>query len=452
MSFKNITRRRFLGGSIGASVVHVALPRLSPLLRDDGVAWANGDAPVRYLTFGFGCGVVTKYWNPTSFGTGAAWQVPPALVALAKWKPYMSIVTSVNVEGAGSHGTGNIVYLSGARASRNGGPAFPTLDQQIAEKKKGTTPLRSLEVGLTDNQDDRTVGHLYWSHNGPKSPNPPLFDPNAVFNRLFGPNAPTTTAPDPEAGEALAKLRGMKKSVLDFVLDDAARLRQELPAFDKRRLDQHLTAVRDLEMRLTQAPPVDGGGGQSPACKAPPAMARSSAPTNFRDADKIAGPMAKLMALAFACDLTRVGTFQTTQAASRASWSDLGISNWHGTSHDGSEAGQEKIQKVVLKHMDWLKLIATEFEQTPDGAGTLLDNSAILTVNEVGQGWTHQSTEMPTLILGKAGGGLKGDVAHRLGGWCGRVCLTVAHAVGVPMPSFGGNGTVETSPIGPLLS
>lgn len=449
MKFNPLSRRRFLGGSLGASVLHVALPRLSPMLDSHGVAWANGDKPLRYLTFGFGCGVVTQHWNPTAYGQGSAWSLPPAFAPLAKWKSHMSVVTSVNVEGAASHGTGNIVYLSGARASRGTGPSLPTLDQQIGAKTKAFTPLKSLEVGLIDNQDDRTVGHLYWSHNGPKSPNPPLFDPKAVFDRLFGAGA-STTQPDPQASQTAEKIRVMKKSVLDFVAQDAQRLRAELPASDKRRLDQHLTAVRELEQRLTK-PMSSDGGPQAATCKTPGAVAASAAPNSFAGADKIVQPMAKLMALAFACDLTRVGTFQTTQAASRASWSELGISNWHGTSHDSSAAGQEKIQKVVVKHMEWLKVLATEFEQTPDGAGNLLDASAILTVNEVGQGWTHQSTEMPTLILGKAGGNLKGDVAYRLGGWCGKVCLTVAHAVGVPMTSFGGGGTVETQPIAALL-
>ncbi|MDX2022814.1 MAG: DUF1552 domain-containing protein [Deltaproteobacteria bacterium] len=450
MKFNPLSRRRFLGGSLGASVLHVALPRLSPMLDSHGVAWANGDKPLRYLTFGFGCGVVTQHWNPTAYGQGSAWSLPPALAPLAKWKSHMSVVTAVNVEGAGSHGTGNIVYLSGARASRSTGPSLPTLDQQIGAKTKAFTPLKSLEVGLIDNQDDRTVGHLYWSHNGPKSPNPPLFDPKAVFDRLFGAGT-NTTQPDPQAAQTAEKIRGMKKSVLDFVAEDAQRLRAELPASDKRRLDQHLTAVRELEQRLSK-PVSSDGGTQPPSCKTPGAVAASAPPNSFAGADKIVQPMAKLMALAFACDITRVGTFQTTQAASRASWSDLGIANWHGTSHDGSAAGQEKIQKVVVKHMEWLKVLATEFEQTPDGAGNLLDACAILTVNEVGQGWTHQSSEMPTLILGKAGGNLKGDVALRLGGWCGKVCLTVAHAVGVPLTSFGGGGTVETQPIAALLN
>jgi hypothetical protein len=461
MSTNDLRRRRFLRGAAGGALVSVALPRLAPMLDGRGEAWAaGGGRPIRYVTWGFGNGVVTARWNPASAGQGAAWQLPASFAPLAPWKAYLSVVTGVSVSGAGAHGTGNIVYLSGTPCSRGGGPPIPTLDQQIAAQTKLSTPIKSIEVGLTDNQDDRTLGHLYWSHNGPSSPNPPAFNPAEIFNRLFGPTAPgakigatggAAAGPDPAAAKAADTIRSLRKSVLDFVVEDSARLRAALPAADKLRLDQHLEGVREIERRLAAAPVLPAASGAG--CRNPGAAAFGAAatPKSFPQATETNKAMAKLVALAFACDLTRVVTYQTTQAASRATWPDLGISNWHGTSHDGTAAGQDKIQRVVMQHMEWLKVLVEELHRTPDGAGNLLDNLALLTVNDVGQGWTHQSTEMPTLIVGKAGGGLKGDVSYRLGGWCARVGLTLAHAVGVKLAKFGSGAQAATEPIGELL-
>lgn len=452
MALRDLSRRRFLRGAFAGSSVSIALPRLSVLLDQRGEAWAaTGSRPIRYVTFGFGNGVVTSRWNPKSYGQGAAFVLNESMLPFQDIKSHLTVVTGVDVAGAGSHGTGNLVYLSGVETYRTTGAKMATLDQVIAGQTKAMTPIKSLEVGIVDNQDDRTLGHLYWSHNGPGSPNPPSYDPAAVFGRLFGMGAPTATT-DPVAAKAAENLRTMRKSVLDFVLEDSTRLRADLPAADKARLDQHLDGVRALEKRL-QTQPASGsatGGCTKPASGAFPKV---PLPTSINAATEVNKSMAKLVALAFACDLTRVVTYQTTQAASRANWPDKGISNWHGTSHDGTEAGQAKIQSVVMKHMEWLRLLVDELKNTPDGAGNLLDNSAILTVNEVGQGWTHQSTEMPTLIIGKAGGGLKGDVAVQGQSiWCGRVCLTVAHAVGVKLPQFGSGGRVQTNPLTEVLA
>ena len=369
------------------------------MLDSNGEAWAaTGEKPLRYMTWGFGCGVITKWWNPSKTGFGGQWELSDALKPLAQWKDYLLHVSAVNVKGAASHGNGNISLLTSTQSAREQGPPDGNAGPTDWERIKQYTRIKSLEVSISDNQDDRTLGHLYYSHNGLRSPNKPMHDPAKVFDRLFGGGEPSKSG-DPAAMERAQHIREMKKSVLDFVTEDAKRLKSDLPARERPRLERHLDAIRDVEKELAGG----SGAGAGRKCEVPgrPGSTRKAPPT-FEGSRKLNAPMAKLVALAWACDLTRVVTYQTTQPASRASWKEGGINSWHGTSHDGSENGK-KFHKGVVEHMRWLKTLVEELYNTPDGSKNLLDNSVIMTVNDVGQGFTHQSTEMPTLLIGKAG-------------------------------------------------
>ena len=405
------------------------------MLANDGKAWAaTGDQPLRYMTWGFGCGVITKFWNPDNTGSGDSWQVADAQKPLQQWKDYMLHVSGLNVKGAASHGNGNISVLTSTQSAREQGPLTATIDQQIADGfAPFNLPMRSLEVSISDNQDDRTLGHLYYSHNGINSPNRTESDPAKVFDRLFGGGAPSNDA-NPADLERANQIRNLKKSVLDFVHDDAKRLQADLPARERPRLQQHLDAIRDLEKEIDRL----AENQENRTCEVPnrPGSVNKT-PTTFEGSKDLNGPMSKLVALAWACDITRVVTYQTTQPASRASWNSGGISSWHGASHDGTENGKNRFHKGVVEHMRWLATLVDELHKTPDGDGNLLDNSVIMTVNDVGQGFTHQSTEMPTLLLGKAGGNLKTNRSYRLDDWSGPLLLTIAKSVGVTIPEVG---------------
>lgn len=242
MNTKQLGRRRFLRGVAGGSLVAIGLPRLSPMLDSHGLAYAaTGERPVRYITWGFSNGVVPKLWNPTATGHGSSWQLSAALLPLAPWKSYLSVVGNVKVEGSSQHGCGNTFFVTGAKApSRE--PMAASLDQIIAAKVGATRPLKSLEIGIVNAPEDEEPGRMAWSHNGPRSSNFPSYDVGEVFDRLFGANGATgmgtQKSPEPSTGTSGAALRRARKSVLDFVLEDSRRLRAALPAPDRLRLDQ----------------------------------------------------------------------------------------------------------------------------------------------------------------------------------------------------------------------
>jgi hypothetical protein len=440
-----IDRRRFLKGGVGSLAVAIALPRP-----------ASGAArPVRYVTWGFGNGVVPKTWIPQGTGGGSAWSLSSTLEPLAPWKAYLTVIGNVKVEGASQHGCGNTFFVTGTKATTKREPQAPSVDQLIAAETRKHTPLKSLELGIVNAPEDEEPGRMAWSHNGPGSSNHPTYDAGEVFDRLFGPNSPgaglaAPAAPGaprpPGAGEALRRAR---KSVLDFVLEDGKRLRAALPPGDRRRLDQHLEAVFALERRIATAE--SPAARASSACAAPPAARRLTGGSRLdAQSAEANAAMAKLLALAFACDLTRVATYQITQAGSIAQMPEAGVTSWHGLSHEPQH--MDKIQKVVSRHVEYLAALVKTLHETPDGDGNLLDNLALLTVNDVSDGWNHSGLDMPVAIVGKAGGRLRGDVHVRPpADFASATCLTVARAV-VNLPSFGLGPYARTEPVAGVLA
>lgn len=459
MRTNDLCRRRFLRGAFGGAAISIGLPRLTPMLDDQGRAWAaTGSRPIRYITWGFANGVIQSKWNPTTTGTGSAWQLSPALAPLGPWKPYVTVLGNIKVEGSSQHGCGNTFFVTGTPATPKREPLAPSIDQVIAAVTKQHTPLKSLEVGVVDNPEDEAPGRLAWSHNGPGSSNFPSYDVGEVFDRLFGPNgagagrtgAPTgggAPAPVDSAGAALRKSR---KSVLDFVRQDAARLRTALPTADRARLDQHLEGIFALERRITvaempSAPTMSAPGG---TCTTP-AIKRMVGGGKFdAQSAEVNQAMAQLVAMAFACDLTRVATVHVTQAGSKAQMPEAGVSDWHELSHDGNEG---TIQKVVVRHVEYLAALVKALHDTSDGAGNLLDNTAILTVNDCADGAEHSGTDMPVVIVGKAGGRLIGDVHHRgAPEFTSAVCVTVGRAV-TGLQSFGSGSYQRSTPIAAIF-
>src|SRR5437879_13020719 len=123
----------------------------------------------------------------------------------------------------------------------------------IAAQKIGeATRFASLELGC---EDGRRVGHcdsgyscaysnsISWRTTS--TPMPPEINPRAVFERMFGDSD--------ETPEARVKRLSYNKSILDFVLDDTQRLKGDLGRTDRRKLDEYLDAVREIERRIEAA-------------------------------------------------------------------------------------------------------------------------------------------------------------------------------------------------------
>ena len=268
------------------------------------------------------------------------------------------------------------------------------------------------------------------SYLGANQPLPPENDPNAVFARVFGDiNA------DPVA---LARRRKRRQSVLDLVTDEYAALIPKLDAFDRQKLEQHLTALREVEGRLaidTSAvtdycvvPSING---------LPPHMA----PQNYEATGKA---QIDLAVAALACDLTRVATLQFSHSVSQHVFNNLGISSaHHDLSHepDNNPEAQEALIKINTFYAEQYAYLIDKMRSVSEGDGTMLDNSVVVWVNELSKGNSHSRDEVPYVMAGSCGGYFTtGRHVEFVLTPHNDLLLTLMHAMGVEADSFGDRG------------
>jgi hypothetical protein len=217
---------------------------------------------------------------------------------------------------------------------------------------------------------------------------------------------PATTG---DADQA-AKLADVRKSVLDSILQDGASLEQRLGSADKQRVEEHLDAIRAIEMRLQSMP----SGTTAPACTKP------ATPTTGKDTKSEAPPavntaMSELSALALSCERTRVLSYMFSLPAAHVYYRHLDTDmndDFHDTvchGDAGDQANQPRVDKGVLYAMRCLNEFLTKLKNTAHGASNLLDASLVYVTSDTAWGKIHTKAEWPVLFVGKAGGALAGD-------------------------------------------
>jgi hypothetical protein len=261
-----------------------------------------------------------------------------------------------------------------------------------------------------------------------------------------------TTMPPAGGQDALAKLNGVKKSMLDSCLEDGTALQKKLGANDKKRVQDHLDAIRAIEARLQTMS--TGGTGST----APPACTSPTAPTTGSDTKSEAPPvvntaMTELSALALACEKTRVLSFMFSLPAAHVYYRHLDTdmnADFHDTINHGDGTDQKtqpRVEKGVLYAMKCLNEFLTKFKNTAFGASTLLDASLIFVTSDSAWGKIHTKEEWPVLLAGKAGGKLKGDMHNNYpADNLSKALLTVAKLMGSPITELGAdNGKVNAT-------
>jgi hypothetical protein len=251
--------------------------------------------------------------------------------------------------------------------------------------------------------------------------------------------ASTEPPPTDETAEAAAKLAGVQRSVLDAILEDGTSLQQRLGAADRQRMEQHLEAIRAIEMRIDAMPP-----GETPA-----ACGDVTEPTVGSDTQAEAPPevntaMAELTTLALACEKTRVATFMFSLPAAHVYYRHL-AADMDDDFHDiichgdaGDQSSQPRVDKGVLYAMRCLNEFLTLMKATPHGASNLLDETLVYVTSDTAWGKIHTVEEWPVLLLGKAGGRLRGDEHHNFQGEnLSRALFTVAKIMGSTIPEIG---------------
>lgn len=455
-----LNRRTFLRGTLfGGTAVTIGLPVLDAMLTTSGSALADGTPPPkRFVLWFWGNGTHPGSWAPAT--TGAGWEPTELLRGLGAVRDYVSIVSGTQLPTRGRnnpHVEGVVGILAGGNpvvdpsyAGQSNDWDFmtfsgPSIDE-VAADLVGAASFRSLVLAVTPLHGISGPGTAvrYTSHRGPYLFNPPVFDPAAVFDQLFGGGAPMIdTGPTPEA---LARA-----SVLDAVLEDARTLDAKLGAADRERLEHHLDAIRELEMRLRGSAP----GAIGASCALPPAPATSD---SYR---QIAKDMSDLIAMAFACDLTRVVSMEFSSPASHTDYPDIFpsrlVHNGEATSFHEYEhnVGFDATVRTGLQYfVDVFGDFVATLAATPEAEGNLLDHSLVLGTSEVSNGWQHRFDDFPLLLAGGANGALRTPGQHvRLdGASASRVPLTILKALGSTATEWGQDQYRTTEPIGELLT
>ncbi|MCU0655473.1 MAG: DUF1552 domain-containing protein [Polyangiaceae bacterium] len=439
MAIRMLPRRTLLRGLLGGAAVSLGLPLLDMHLNNNGTALASGSPlPRRFGLFFWGNGVLETGWTPE--GDGKDWKPSKVLAPLADLHDEITVVSGMKVYTGNTvpHGSGPAGLLSGASLLKEDTDSFAaaSLDQIIASAIGGETRFRSLEVGIQ--KTDKCM-----SFNGPYSMNPPECSPRALYERLF-----VDGFVAPGSGPKIDPRLALRRSILDAVSDDAKRLQGRLGAADKIRLEQHFEGLRSLELQLKK---LEENPPNLAACKAPADPGED--PGDIEGRPQLAATcraMGKLLAMALACDQTRVFSLWFSRPVSNLLYPTASAGH-HQLTHDEADP-QPQVFEILQYILGELNLFLKEFAAIQEGDGTLLDHSAILCTTDCSYARAHSVENYPILIAGSAGGALRKGIHYRSvsNENTSKVSLSLARAMGVNLASFGKDAGMVTDGLGAI--
>jgi hypothetical protein len=356
-------------------------------------------------------GIVMEEWTPA----GAAGSTPLGELrritsALAPFRDDILILSGLTSDGGrahgdgpGDHGRAGAAYLTGVHPKKTYGKDLKTgisMDQIAARQLESKTRFGSLELGCEEGIQGGNCDNGYScaysnsiSWRTENTPNPPEIRPRAVFERLFGAPADADAEKDPARRERQAQYR---QSILDLVLSDAQSLQKSLGGDDRRKLDEYLSSIRDVERRIQS---VERNNLTKVTADAPSA----SIPTNFAEHARL---MLELMTLAFQTDATRVVTLTLGIEQSSRNYPEIGLTEAHHglTHHSGDKTKIEKVTQINEYHIKQFAWLVEKMKTIRDGDGSLLDNSMIIYGASLADGNSHQHHNLPTVLAGRGHG------------------------------------------------
>lgn len=431
-----ISRRLFLGGA----GVALALPALASLVgtRGAGARAANPARPKRLVFVYVPNGIHMPSWTPAA--TGPSWS-SPILDDLGDMKSRALVVSGLQnlpgrPDGAGDHGAGTGAFLTCRKVRKTEGDDIQngvSVDQVAAQSLAGVTRYASLELGL---EGGGSLGgcdsgyscaytrNISWA--GPQTPLPKIVNPRVVFDRLFAGYDPSETA------EVRERKQRQKKSILDWVRADALALKGRVSASDRQKLDEYLTGVRELEVRLDAS--------QETVC-APTAI-----PPEGYDLPTHVSLMTDLIVTAFRCDLTRVVTFMLANAGTGRSYTFVDptvTGGHHDISHHQSDPENfRKLEIIDRWEIRQLAEVARRLHAEKDNEGvSLLDQTTIFFSSEIADGNAHTHTDLPVVLLGGGGGTITPGHIQRPQEKMSDLFIALLSRFGVDVTTFGDDGT-----------
>ncbi len=408
----SLSRRHFLRG-LGACMALPAFESLRPfslLAAPASAAGAAGKAaPVRMAFLYVPNGTIPSAWWPEG-EAGKDFALSRTLQPLEKVRHQLQVISGLDdlnanpgPDGAGDHARAGGTFLTGVRVKKTAGSdiyAGASIDQVAAQQIGHLTRFPSLELTCDAVRKSGNCDSGYscaYSYNlswrSPTQPLSPEPNPRLVFERLFGVGSPG------ERVENMKRRQAEQHSILDFVLQDANAVQRKLNGRDRQKLDQYLSSVREIEQRIEKAErmPV-----VNPDVNAPPGI-----PPAF---DEHIALMCDMMILAFQTDSTRVATMLFAGEGSNRTFSELGFSEGHHnlTHHQSKQDMIDKVKEIDLFYVKQLAKFLEKMEQTKDVDGhSLLHNSMIVYGSGNADGNRHTHANLPILLAGAGGGGLK---------------------------------------------
>lgn len=392
-----MSRRTILRG-LGTAI---ALPMLDAM-QSVGRAAVADEAPLRIAFLYVPNGMHMPDWRPSKVGRG--FDVGPILKPVEHLKDQFNVLTNLTLDGARAHGDGGgdharsaASFLTGAHPKKTNGADIHngiSVDQVIAQAVGDQTRFSSLEMGLEGSAQsgscDSGYSCAYSSNLAWRNSTSPLakeMDPAAVFDRLFA------SGKEEEDKSAQGFRKSRRQSILDFALEDAKRLHQELGTSDRRKLDEYMYAVRDVEKRLVMSEKLDVGNYERP--KGVP-----------KEIDEHSQLMMDMMTLAMQTDSTRVLSFMFANEGSNRSHPQVDApEGHHQLSHHGkSQEKQEKISRINHFYAQRLAYFLDALASIREGERSLLDNSLVLYGSGISDGDRHNHDDLPILMAGSGGG------------------------------------------------
>ena len=413
------------------------------------MAATGSPIPTRFGTWFWGCGVNQGRWMPDI--AGKDYDIKAELKPIEPLRDKVTVLSGFNCILSGRanlpHWSGVMATLTGSAPTsggQNGGATeYPTIDTLVADALGTGSRFRSLEVACTGNP-----GVSYSMRKG-STVNPSEVDPVNLYQRIFGaefkdPNA-AEFKPDPEIM--------LRRSVLSSVKDERDALTRYAGAADKARLDQYFTNVRQNEQqlaRLLQKP------ARAEACVVMKEPGKSMLGPTWDVAVKTHDLLTDLVAMALACNQTRVFNIALSAAASNLRKADAPIS-FHQLTHeepvDPKLGYQPQSTFFIEQSMAAFGMLLKKLDGVKEGDGTLLDNCLVLATSESNFAKIHSIDNLPILVAGKAGGKWKsGQHVVGKGDPSSRVGLTIQQVLGMSIDSWGTGGMQTARPIGEVIA
>ena len=409
MPAQPLSRRTFLHG-LGVTMALPFLDAMLPRAASASTAAAAARPPVRTAFLYVPNGVNMTDWTPTQ--TGADFQLPYILEPLQAHKNDVLVLTGLtqdkgrsNGDGAGDHARAASTWLTGAQPLKSESSRIRvgvSADQVMAEAFGRQTRFPSIELGVEPARQGGKCDSGYacaYSNNiswrSDTTPSGAEINPRLVFERIFASANPKL------ANEGTARRERQRKSILDFVLEDARTLGGKVSGSDRQKLDEYLTAVREIEQRVEAAQRSVAAAQNSGVIEAYDVP--ESIPESYEEHARL---MLDMIALAFQTDSTRIATCILANEGSNRAYRNLSITRGHHelSHHQNNAENLRQIRDINRFHMRQFAYLLGKLKSMPEGDGTVLDNTMLLYGAALADGNRHEHENLPLILAGRGGG------------------------------------------------